>query len=554
MIRKSMRKWVSSLLLVTMTLGLAACGGSKEDEGEKASSDNVNEAEGGEGAAEGSGETTTISLFEKNARSDAFDDPVAAEITRITGVDVEVVNSPEEWEEKVTLALTGRDYADIMTFSSDSELVQKYIDAGALIPLNEYIDAGKLPNVKERYGKYLDMSKNAADEKNYYLPNWYGGLNSVAGAFNMRYDLMIELVGQERADSDEPFTQDEFVKLLKDFKEKYPEIDGKPTIALTMKPDVLISSFPQGMYGLKNYFEQEDGTLLHQTEDPRYVEWLKFMNQISREGYLDPEWVTMNYDTLQPKLAGNNVFGFIDAWWDSRQPNEVLKQDVGENAQYVAYQVLGKGVNKGETTYSGTNTLGWDSIGITDNCQDVDAALKLIDFLASEEGNTLQFWGVEGTHYTVDAEGKFTPADEIIEGYKKDSKGTSIDTGVGRWAWFVQGEQPNSLNPLRVLDWIDNQTLAKQMADKNLAGTVYDTAPYLNLEPQGNTPAGLQAQKIKDVVEETLPNIFSADSEAEMLKRYEEMVAELDQNGLEAVMEEVNKNYKSRMELWGEME
>lgn len=533
MSRKRLKRFLSGLLLTSMTAALVACNSESGDKKSKK-------------GEEKSGE---ISIFEKNARSEVFDDPVAKEIMKRTGVKVTVETSPEDWKEKATLALTGRDYADIVTFSSDSDLAQKYIDAGALIPLNEYIDSGKLPNVKERYGKYLNMTRNQKDKKNYYLPNWYGGLSSVAGAFNMRYDIMIELVGKERADSEEPFTQDEMIKILKDYKAKYPTVDGKPGVALTMKPDVLDSSFPQGMYGLKSYYEK-DGKLLHQTQDPRYLEWLKFMNLLSREGLLDPEWVTMTYDQLQPKLSGSNVFGFIDAWWDSRQPNEVLKQDVGENAQYVAYQVLGNGIKKGETTYSGTNTLGWDFIGITDNCKDVEGALKLIDFLASEEGNVLQFWGIEGEHYTVDAEGIFTPKENIAEDYKKDSKGTAAKTGIGRWAWFVQGAGLDAKNPLRVLDWIDNQTMAKQVADRNLAGTVYDTAPYNNLMPTGNTPEGLQAQKIKDIVKQTLPNLFNAKSEEEMVGLYEKMMEELNQNGLEKVMETVNKNYTERMELW----
>lgn len=50
----------------------------------------------------------------------------------------------------------------------------------------------------------------------------------------MRYDIMIELVGQERADSDEPFTFSEMVEILKQFKEKYPEMNGQESVALTM--------------------------------------------------------------------------------------------------------------------------------------------------------------------------------------------------------------------------------------------------------------------------------------------------------------------------------
>ena len=73
----------------------------------------------------------------------------------------------------------------------------------------------------------------------------------------MRYDILCELVGQERADSDEPFTEQEFVDLCRQFKEKYPEIDGKESIAVTLDAESTnYDGTIRGMYG-RSFFTIE---------------------------------------------------------------------------------------------------------------------------------------------------------------------------------------------------------------------------------------------------------------------------------------------------------
>ena len=110
-------------------------------------------------------------------------------------------------------------------------LLNRYIEAGALLPLNDLIDKYG-PDVKEMYGETLNKSRYT-DGKNYYLNNWYGeDPDPVAGVL-MRYDYLCEIVGKDRADSDEPFTQEEYIDICKKFKELHPTIDGKESIAIT---------------------------------------------------------------------------------------------------------------------------------------------------------------------------------------------------------------------------------------------------------------------------------------------------------------------------------
>src|SRR5699024_2099802 len=146
-----------------------------------------------------------------------------------------------------------------------------------------------------------------------------------------------------------------------------------------------------------------------------------FTNELYREGILDSEWVSMKEQTLTQKLSTGSVFGTIAAWWDADQANETLKAEGGDEAQYVGYTALADGVSLEEATYNGRNSLGWDAIGITDNVKNIDAATKLVDFLASREGQNLLMWGVEGEDYDV-VDGEFIPKAEVADLFLKDGQ------------------------------------------------------------------------------------------------------------------------------------
>ena len=100
-----------------------------------------------------------------------FDDRIAKELMKRTGVKVEVVNPTGDPAEKLSLMLAGKDYPDIVLMDRGSDIVNKYIEAGALVNLSEHMD--KMPNVKEMYGDTLNKIRYK-DGNNYYLANWYG--------------------------------------------------------------------------------------------------------------------------------------------------------------------------------------------------------------------------------------------------------------------------------------------------------------------------------------------------------------------------------------------
>ncbi|HHX62938.1 MAG TPA: extracellular solute-binding protein [Epulopiscium sp.] len=493
------------------------------------------------------GGNVAITFFDKNAGSNTFDDAIAKEIMNKTGVTIEVENPTGDPLEKLNLMLTGQNYPDVVLMDRGNEIVNRYIEAGALVDLTDLIEEHG-PNIKEMYGDVLNKIK-ASDGKNYYLSNWYGeDPDAVAGVL-MRYDILKELVGQERADSSEPFTQEEYMDILKQFKDKYPTIDGKESIAVTLDGERgnYVGTI-RGMFGLKEYSMTDNG-LGHLTKDDRFEDVIGFMNDLSTQGYLDKEWVVNKSTQWVQKLSTGNVFSTFCSYWDTDAANASLNATIGEDAMFKSYKVVGNGLTADQTTYSGRSTLGWDAIAITKNCKDPEAAIKLIDFLVSEEGQYLMMWGIEGETWAME-NGVHTPTQEILNSFRTDIDKTKLETGIRKWTWFIKNGAGSDGSPYDMATKYEKSETAK-VANENFGKTdFWDTAEFANLTPVGSTPEGLAWQKIVDLYDQAFPRMVYAANNAESVSILKSLISEMYDAGLEDVEKIINENYNARMAIW----
>lgn len=528
---------------VLMAAGMLAGCGSNGSTSSSTASGSASSASG-----EVSTDGVTISIFDKNSGSNTFDDPVAKAIEEKTGVKIQVENPTGDPLEKLNLMLTGQNYPDIVLMDRGNDIVNRYIEAGALLPLNDLIDEYG-PDVKEMYGETLNKSRYT-DGKNYYLNNWYGeDPDPVAGVL-MRYDYLCEIVGKDRADSDEPFTQEEYIDICKKFKELHPNIDGKESIAITFDAESKnYDGTLKGMYGLKTYYQDGDN-LEHVAKAPNFKEMMSFANELYTEGLLDKEWVVNKKNQWTQKLSAGNVFSTFASYWDTDAANTALASSVGEDAKFYSYKILGNGISADETTYSGRSTLGWDAIAITKNCKNPEAAMKMINYLASEEGQYLLMWGIEGTNWNME-DGKHVPNDDLIEGFQTDFDKTKLDTGVRKWTWFVKNGNGTDGTPYDVTQYKVKET--RQVAMNHFGeNDRWDTAEFTGLTPAGSTPDGLKWQKIQDIYDQEYPKIVNADSHDAAMEEYDKMISEMNDAGLEDVEKVITQNYQERMKLWNE--
>lgn len=518
------------MIAVCLLLGTAGCGGE----------DNVQQ--GAEAAEDESAFDLTI--FDKNSERHAFDDRIAQEIMRRTGVKIQVIDSTADASKREELMFTYQDYPDMIKVDLDA--ITKYQDAGYLVDLEPYLDS--LPSVKEMYGDMLDRMRTKEGEL-YYLGNWYGEDLDAVNGFLIRYDYLAELAGKERADSDEPFTQEEFLKLLQAFSERYPEIDGKKTIPFTICQDFDYLGSIQGMFGMKTYYEK-GGRLYHIARDPKYLDMISFLNRMYREGWMDKEWVVNRTGLFEDKLISGRVFAVACAYWDLANVNEVLREQGDGSGFFACYKVVGEGTDASETTYGGRNSLGWDAIAVTDHCQNMEAALKVINFLASEEGQYLMLWGIEGEDWDF-VDGVRTPRKENLELFARDATEAVEKTGIRRWIWFIKNGKGSDGQPYDVL--VQHRlTQDTAIANRRMAGDYWDTSQYLGLEPLSGTKESLMWTNIENIYDRTFPRMINADSEQAMLELYEHLIEDMEAEGLKDVETVWTQNYENWMERWRE--
>lgn len=497
--------------------------------------------------AEEAPEPITFTFFDKNC-GDPWNSPITDEITRRTGVTIEPQQPTGDPLEKLNIMLAAGDYPDFVLMDRSNDIVNKYIEAGALVNLDEYI-AKDGAEIVEMYGDVLNKTRYT-DGSNYYLANWYGKDPDCVNGFLLRYDLLNE-IAPDHVQNHTPFTEDEIIDVLKKMQEKYPEINGKPTVPLTLwgeNQDSYMGTF-KGMYGIKTYNVQEDGTLTMDVRHPRYKDALMFANRLYREGLIEKEWVVNKRELWLQKLSAGNVFGTMSAYWEPADANSILMADYGEKGQLIGYKVVGDGIDPDQTTLGGRSSLGWDAIAMTKNCKDPERGFEFMKFLASEEGQELLLWGLEGQHWDM-VDGKRTPRPELLDSFNTDWSKTKQTTGVRQWIWFVKNGLAKDGQPY---DMPAKYRIEFQQAEtnRNLTNTYWDMAEFDSLTPSSGTPESLKYQKLDDIKKQAIPKIINSATEEEASAAFDKMISDMETAGMADVEKVINANYAARKELWG---
>lgn len=492
-----------------------------------------------------------------------FDDDVAKEIARITGVtlnNIPIGETAEARDNKLNIMLVSGEYPELLRVP-DGDILQKYIKEQALLPLDDLIEQYG-PNIKRMYGDtILKKLQDPDDGKIYRLTNWHG-YTTDGGFFgmNIKRDLLQQL-DPAIADSNNPITPERFYELLKAFKEKFPTIDGKPSIPLTFSIDQRFFDNNLGAlgifkaaYGIKEFSEDADHNLKTDIKDPRFGEVLKYLNKLQREKLIDSEWPTLKYQVYAQKLTQGNVFASTGAWFEPIAANaELSKND--PMSQYFAYVVAADGVAN-PPLYSNSET-GKESISITKNAKDPVRLIKLLDFLASEDGNFLNFWGPQGGLWDV-VDGKRTVKPELIAEYQQDPQTFWNTHNVRKWN-IVNGQEPmlaeytyadgTTFAPVAKTDTPYQQTFDWQMKSLiSVVNTSYDGWLYEGIKPPAGSEEANIAQKFSDIKEkEVFKIIINSKSEDEVQAGLDNLIKQADGLGIEKYEQYITGKYKAKL-------
>lgn len=335
------------------------------------------------------------------AHVDIFETPIGREITKLTGVRLEVswpgAYSEDEMAEIMTAA---GDYPDIIYGHNATGI---FLTSGALIPLNDLIDQYG-PNIKKHYGNNLNQFKN--DEGIiYYIGRNYvnADLYYPDSAFWLPVDLL------EKAGWPDVKTFEEYFQLIRDYVKEYPEIDGQSTIGFTAITDSwrIFTLFlaPAQLMGYPNdgnvYVDSEtfEARLILQSDFAK--SYFRMLNRLWNEKMMDLEMFTQSYSQYVDKIISGRVVGFYDHTWQILEAISMLKNEGRENRLPVPFPVLFEGVGEDRYNFVKAYTTG-NGVGISVDCLEPAEVVKFWNRMLEEDIQILNFWGIEKKDYTIE--------------------------------------------------------------------------------------------------------------------------------------------------------
>lgn len=307
--------------------------------------------------------------------------------------------------ERKQLMLASGDYPEVIlhgNLSKDEQM--RYGAQGVFLPLNDLIDQ-YAPNVKAAMESidYLKPSMTAPDGNIYSIP-------MVNECFHCTYPqkYWINKAWLDKLGLDVPTTTDELYTVLKAFKEQDPNGNGKADeipLTGTVKSAIDKGNFDGYLMNAfiyndaDTYLTVDNGTVDFAANQEAWKEGLLYMKKLYAEGLIDQGAFTQNEDAVN-QLANrepDNIMGSITTMLISfaLSPDDAHPR----HKDYVAVPPL-KGPN-GVQQAGVVNGIANGQFALTNKAtkEQQIAAMRLVDFLFTEESILLQEKGPEGERW-----------------------------------------------------------------------------------------------------------------------------------------------------------
>ncbi|NOW06655.1 ABC transporter substrate-binding protein [Clostridium beijerinckii] len=377
----------------------------------------------------------TLTFFDVDAIEDMqFDDEVAKKITELTGVTLKITHPVPGDTQAISLMIASGDYPDLIFAKGDTG---KLIDAGAIIKLDDYIEKSG-NNIKELYGDKLNRLRHSQEDPSTYTVGTYGVKTQVFdpnGTMQLQHALLKELGYPEIK------TLQDYERAIKEYIAKYPEINGKKTIGMSLMASdwrwlITCGNVASAVAGIPNdgqfKIDDEAQKATYKFQLPEVKEYFKWLNHMNAEGLLDPESFTQKEETYLAKLSQGNVLGITDAKWDyDTSIKKLVSSGMDERTFAPLAVTLGEKYKSQELREYGYGG-GW-GVAISSTSKNKDRAFQFLNWLASDEAQVLLNWGIEGKHYKIE-NGKRVMLPEVQEARNTD-KDFKNRTGIGQYIY-----------------------------------------------------------------------------------------------------------------------
>lgn len=522
------------------------------------------------------GDTTspiTLSFFsaDPSPNWNKMQDEVGKVITEKTGVTINAEFAISGGgSDKIALMAASGDYPDIIYAKGE---VNKLVDAGALLDLTDLIEE-HAPNIKKVYGDYMKRLKYSdTDSAIYVLPSTAAVDQQsfdATGGFEIQHAVLEELGYPEVR------TLEDFENVLKAYVEKHPTIDGQPTIPLTLDADdwrIMITVTNPAFYATgapddgEYYINPETYEAQLHYKRPEEKEYFRWLNKMYNEGLLDKDTFVQKSDQYKSKIASGRVLGLIDQEWGYADAENALKASGKDERTYAHFPVT-LSEEYQDHSFQDTGFLAGWGIAIPESNPDPVRTIKFLDWLASDEGQVLMNWGIEGKHYNV-VDGVRVIPEDVQNKKANDASNFTKETGIGLYQTFTAhyGDGVKDATGNYYTANFPEQIVAgyTEAEKKSLAAygattwkDLFPTEKDFPVKPWGaawNIPVeegsdySVKYQKTQDIIRKRIPEAVLTTPE-KFDAVYDNMLTELDNAGAKDMEAEYTELVKARVELW----
>ncbi|NQX67103.1 ABC transporter substrate-binding protein [Paenibacillus alba] len=360
------------------------------------------------------------------------------ELEKATGVKVEFQHPPLEVpqaQEQFNLMIATNELPDVIeaSWGATSGAVIRYpggpekaILDKKIIKLNDLIDK-YAPNLTKLLAAHPDWKKQiSTDEGSIYAFPFLRGDDKVRVFFgpSIRQDWLDKL-GLKM-----PTTIDEWYTVLKAFKEKDPNGNGKADeIPIYLDKNLFATDAPfLGAWGINYSFYQDGGKVKYGPIQPEYKEFLATMNKWYKEGLLDKDFAAPNDKLFDNKMTTDLVgaTASFNGGGIGKYAGLMKDKEPKFDLEAAPYPVL----KAGDKAIWGQKDFAFNGVGAAISAANKNPieTVKWLDYAYGEKGDLLFNYGVEGTSYKME-NGKATFLPEILN----PPAGTSIQQSIAKY-------------------------------------------------------------------------------------------------------------------------
>jgi len=390
------------------------------------------------------GETLTLRFYNADGAMNPAtgQSVVMEEITRRTGIELEVITPMAGHDETtdVPLFISQGNVPDLIFANTATGML---IEHNAIIDLEPFIMSEAGADIRALYGPMLGRLRHSSEDPRIFH----------AGTTFVDYERLttsgtaqVQMSVMRYAGFPEISTLDELEELIANYMESHPEINGQPTIGLTLigsnwRWGITVgnpSKFTSGVTDDGGWAVDETGAATLNWLRPEAREHMRWLNRMNDRGLLDEEWLTQTEDQYFEKIATGRALAVMDQNWSIGSSQAALRdaglRDGGESHWRMMMPV--PVMLEADMVPQVTRPTGWRSmtgVAVSATSEHQEEALRFLNWMASEEAQILMNWGIEGVHYFYDENGVRTFYPEMAEIRDTDNETWQRVFGIGNY-------------------------------------------------------------------------------------------------------------------------